>query len=612
MSSEVPTYPGKNRTLSLVRRICQAVSSFTLLASLVLVSAALASCAGSSIKNNTADTTAKEPVQAKTNTEPKLQNLPNVELTAGLMYKLLLSDIARQRNSNDLALATLVDTAVETRDPRLAAQATRQAVVLSQYGTAVQMARLWLELVPDNLDVHQTMGNLLVIEKQPERALSHYSKALALADEKNRSLLLKQISGTLVRYGSPQQALELIEKLATEYPDSADVTLALASIASKLKEYGIAATAIDRTLLLDPDNSNAATFKFGLFLLNKKTSEAEHFASSFLKKHPTAILLRTALARHYLETNKLKQAEKEYLIIHKQDETSIIAPMALALIRINNKKLDDATMYLEKVLLLQPNNNLARLYLGDIAAQQKKLDDAIQWYRSVTEKGQLFKARLRLVDVILQRDGVDAAMRELEAIHAVSPIQQVDIILLQHDLLLEAGREDEALQVINAALADSPDDIRLLYARAMIAARRGDIAGLEKDLKHLLKIDPDHAQALNAYGFTLADLTDRYKEAYSLIRAALKLKPGDPYILDSMGWVEYRMGNYGVAEDYLRKALAKRNDSEIASHLVEVLQDAGKTREARRVWTKANKDFPENEKLQMVGKKLKGKRSGER
>jgi len=576
----------------------------SLLASLVLVSATLASCAGSPVEKNTAETTVKEPFQAVTDAGSKPLNLPDVELTGELMYKLLLSDIARQQNNNDLALAALVDTAIETRDPRLAAQATRQAVFSSQYGTAIKMARLWLELVPDDLDVHQTMGNLLVVKKLPEQALAHYSKALSLTGEKNRSQLLKQISSTLVRYGSQKQALELIEKLATEYPDSADVALAHASVAGKLKEYGIAATVIDRTLSLDPDNSNAATFKFGLLLLNHKTIQAEQFAGSFLKKHPTALLLRTALARHYLEANKLKQAEKEYLVIHKQDETSIIAPMALALIRIDSGKLDDATKYLEKVLLLQPENDLARLYLGDITSQQKKLDDSIQWYRSVTEKGQLFKARLRLVDVIMERDGFDAAMRELEAIHAESPRQQVDIILLQHDLLIEAGRDDEALQIINMALADNPDDIDLLYSRAMIAARREDVAGLEKDLQHVLKIEPNHAQALNAYGFTLADLTDRYEEAYSLIKAALKQKPGDPFILDSMGWIEYRMGNYSVAEDYLRTALAKRNDPEIAYHLVEVLLAAGKTREARKAWAKANKKFPKDEKLQAVGEKL--------
>ena len=138
----------------------------------------------------------------------------------------------------------------------------------------------------------------------------------------------------------------------------------------------------------------------------------------------------------------------------------------------------------------------------------------------------------------------------------------------------------------------------------MIAARREDVAALEKDLLRVLEIKPGHTQSLNALGFTLTDLTDRHKEAYSLITAALKQKPGDPFILDSMGWVEYRLGNLESAEKYLRKALAKRNDPEIAAHLSEVLFAAGKKREARKIWIKANKEFPDNDKLERARKIL--------
>jgi len=591
-----------NRTLSLVKKFCQAVSYFALLA---LASATLISCATNTGKNTNTELNQQGGQPSDTDdTSVSLENLPNVELSADLMYKIMLSDLARQQNRNDLALAALVDVAIETRDPRLAAQATRQAVISSQYGTAIQMARLWQELSPDSVDVHQTLGNLFVVEKQPEQAIEYYSKALALADEKNRSLLLKQISATLIRYDSQQQALTLIEQLATEYPDSADVALAHASVAGTLKEYDIANSAIDRTLALDPDNTNAAVFKFSLLLLQKKDIDAEKFANKFLKKHPDSIVLRTTLARYYLESNKLKEAEKEYLIIHRQDDTSIIAPMALALIRMDSKKYDDATRYLEKVLELQSDNDLARVYLGDIATLQKRLDDAVQWYRSVTDQEQLFSARLRMVDVIMERDGADAALRELEALHPVSSSQHIDIILLKNELLTKGGRVKEARELINAALADSPDDIDLLYARAMIAASNKDVAGLEKDLLRVLELKPGHVQALNAYGFTLADLTERYKEAYSLISAALKQKPGDPYILDSMGWVEFRLGNYTEAEAYLRRALEKRNDPEIASHLAQVLLAAGKTREAKKVWTKANKDFPDNDKLMAVRQKI--------
>jgi tetratricopeptide (TPR) repeat protein len=600
----MPTFSGMNRTLSLVRKFCQATSYFALLA---LASAVLVSCAGNTGKKTTADVTSSDTRAADTEAETEAipQNLPDVELTPDLMYKLMLSDLAIQRNSNELALAALVDAAIETHDPRLAAQATRLAVISSQFGTAIQMARLWLDLSPDSVDAYQTLGNLLVVDKQPEQAVEYYSKALALTGEKNRSQILNQISSTLLRYSSQEHALILIEKLASEYPDSADVALAHASVAAKLKEYGVANSAIDRALALDPDNLDAAVFKFSLLLLQKKGTEAEKFASQFLKKHAKAIELRAALARHYLESSKLKAAEKEYLVIHRQDKTSIIAPMALALIRMDSKKYDDASSYLEKVLELQADNDLARIYLGDIATLQKRLDDAAQWYRSVTDKEQLFTARLRLVDVIMERDGVEAALRELEAIHSESPSQQVDIILMQNELLIESGHVDEALELINSALTDNPDNIDLLYARAMISARKEDVAGLEKDLLRVLEIQPGHVQTLNAYGFTLADLTDRYEEALSLISAALKKKPGDPFILDSMGWVEFRLGNLDAAESYLRKALAKRNDPEIAYHLSEVLLAAGKTREAKKVWSKANREFPGNEKLNKVRQKFK-------
>ena len=590
--------------MSLVRKFCQAARYFTLLA---FVSAALVSCAGDTVKKTTIDTASSDISEAETKAEATMENLPNVELSPDLMYKLMLSDIASQQNNSELALAALVDSAIETRDPRLAAQATRMAVIASRFPTAIKMALLWQQLSPDNIDVYQTLGNLLIVENQPEQALVYYSKALSLTGDEGRSQLLKQISSTLIRYSSQAQALILIEKLATEYPDSADVALAHASVASNLKEYDVATRAINRTLVLDPDSDNAAVFKFSLLVVQDKNSEAEKFAIQFLKKHPKSIALRSALARYYLETDKLEAAENEYLIIHRQDETSVIAPMALALINIERKNYNEATLYLEKVIALQSNNDLARVYLGDIAAEQKRLDDAIQWYRSVTDSEQLFTARLRLVDVVKQRDGVDAALRELEAMHPETSPQQVDMILLKNELLIEAGRDDEARELINDALEDNPDDIDLLYARAMIAARNEDVASLEKDMLRILEIKPGHVQSLNAYGFTLADLTDRYTEAYSLISAAHKQKPNDPYILDSMGWVEFKLGNYTEAESYLRTALAKRNDPEIAYHLTEVLLAAGKQREAKTIWSQAIKDFPNDKKLQIVGQKVNKK-----
>jgi tetratricopeptide (TPR) repeat protein len=490
-----------------------------------------------------------------------------------------------------------VETATVTRDPRLAAQATKQAVIAARYDTAIEMAQLWQELSPEDIDAHQTLGNLLVVRKKPEEASLHYSKAMSLTDSSKRDLLLTQISATLIRYASSEDAMTVIDRISADFPGLAAASIASARIASHFKDYAHASEVIDRALQLDPDNSDAAVIKFSLLILEKKTDEAETFAVDYLDKHPKETELRTSLARYYLENNELKKADREYTIIHRLDASSVIAPMALALIRIEEKDLDSASEYLERVLELQTNNDLARIYLGDIANRQERLDDAEQWYRAVTDEEQIFNARTRLVGVIRKRDGIEAALRELESIHPVSAVQQVELILTQNELLIEEDRLDDAQELLDKSLQETPDDIDLLYARAMIAARKEDVESLEKDLLRVLQIQPGHVQSLNALGFTLADLTDRYEEAYSLVNAAFKKKPNDPFILDSMGWVEYRLGNIKSAEDYLRRALELRNDPEIAAHLAEVLFVAGKKSEARRVWEKANDDFPDNKKL---------------
>ena len=193
----MPTFSGMNRTLSLVIKICQAMST---MASLSLASALLISCTSTAQNSSPAETLVEaEKTSAAAEIEVLPENLPEVELTAELLYKILLADLARQRSNNELALATMVDAAIETRDPRLAAQATRQAVISSQFATAIQMAELWQELSPDDVDAYQTLGNLLVVDKKPEQAAAYYSRALALTDKKKRNLLLTQISSTLIR-----------------------------------------------------------------------------------------------------------------------------------------------------------------------------------------------------------------------------------------------------------------------------------------------------------------------------------------------------------------------------------------------------------------------------
>ena len=195
-------------------------------------------------------------------------------------------------------------------------------------------------------------------------------------------------------------------------------------------------------------------------------------------------------------------------------------------------------------------------------------------------------------------------MAHLAEIVPDSVEDQVRIYLAHEELLRDAGRLEDAYAVLNAALADLPDDVELLYARGLITAHMDLLDVHERDMRRLIELKPDHAHAYNALGYTLADRTTRYEEARALIEKALSLKPNDPFILDSMGWVHYRLGNRDQARDYLQQALDLRLDPEIAAHLGEVLWMMDRHEEARAVWKRGESIDIKNKTLRETLRKF--------
>jgi len=210
--------------------------------------------------------------------------------------------------------------------------------------------------------------------------------------------------------------------------------------------------------------------------------------------------------------------------------------------------------------------------------------EAIDWYKQVTGERSL-RAIMRQA-FLLAELGETGEARNLLAQLRIQTDQNVisQSYQAESQILQEAGRDDEAMQVLDTALDILPGDIALRYNRALLAVGLGQIELAEKDLRQIIAVEPDNAAALNALGYTLADLTDRYAEAEELIRRAYGLQPQESSILDSMGWIAYRLERLPEAIRYLRQAWAITQVAEIAAHLGEVLWVSGQEEEARAVW----------------------------
>ena len=209
-----------------------------------------------------------------------------------------------------------------------------------------------------------------------------------------------------------------------------------------------------------------------------------------------------------------------------------------------------------------------------------------------------------MANVISRTQGADAAIKMLDELENLSDAQLAQVITAQANLLGQAKRFQESYELLGKAVSNMPNANDLIYDYAMAAERVQQFAVLETQLRKLIKIKPDFAQAYNALGYSFADRNVKLEEANKLIAKALELSPNDHYIMDSMGWVQYRLGNLDKAFEFLNKAYNLQNDTEIAAHLGEVLWKQGKQDEARKVWAEALKASPENDLLLKTIKKF--------
>lgn len=528
---------------------------------------------------------------------PPDAGLPDVDLDGDLLYNVLVGEIAANRGERETAVDSLMEAARISRDPRLAQRATRIALEAERFDLAMESASLWVELQPGEDTPLESLGLIMVEQGRVDDAQEQFSILLQkTADQPGPEL--RRIARLLGQSSSEDDALIVMTRIVEDYDDNADAHFAVAFLADRVNRNQLVLDSLDRALALRPGWEEAALGKLGHLVQNQYPRDRiDAFARDFLVANPDTTRLRISYARYLVEQEDAQAALEQFQTVLEYAPESTAGLLSAGLLSIEQERYREAREYLVRHLELTPDNDQIRLYLGQIAEQRERYGEAENWYREVSDPGHLFNARLQLAAVINERQGPEAALTHLDTVSAADEGEFVRLALTRERVLREANELPRAKKVLDDAVARYPGNNDLLYARGLLAAQLDRIGEHEQDMRTLLEEDPNNAHALNALGYTLADATDRVEEAHELISKALSMRPEDPFILDSMGWVQYRLGNHQDAIQYLERALSKRDDAEIAAHLGEVLWVTGEKERARDIWTRARRENPDNNTL---------------
>jgi tetratricopeptide (TPR) repeat protein len=535
--------------------------------------------------------------------EVRKSPLPDVELSEELLYKIMLAEIAVQRGQPHVAVPAYLELARDTRDPRIAQRATEVAWNARFQSAALEAATIWLQVDPKSTRARQIIAALLVNQANLSEAQPHLEKWLA-ADRENVGQSFLQLNALLARHKNKPGVLELMRGLAEQYPDVPEARLAVAQAAWNAKDEPLALKEARAALALRPDWEIAALF-VAQVLQRRSDEEAIQYLGGYLEGYPNSRDVRLNYARLLVNVKRYAEARRQFEVLVREYPQNAEVSMAVALLAVQAKDYDAAEAQLKRVLELDYKDpDAARIYLGQVNEERERFDEALKWYSSVNPGGQYINAQGRYAGVLAKQGRLADARQHLQQVTARSNVERVQLTQAEAQLLREANAYQEAFDVLGQALEKMPNTPDLLYDYAMAAEKVDRIDVVEANLRKLIKIRPDHAHAYNALGYTLADRNQRVEEAHDLIQAALKLSPDDPFILDSMGWVLYRMGRSEEGLVYLQRAYKERPDAEIAAHLGEVLWVLGRREEARRIWGGALKDHPKNEALQKTVKRF--------
>jgi len=513
-----------------------------------------------------------------------------------VLFMLMTAEIAGQRGQYDVALEGYLEAAKRVHDPRLTERAAMIAMYMKDGNLMNEAVSLWLKQDPDNLSARKIAALTALRSENKQRAIAQLN-ALFKLDPDGFEKTLFELAGALQKDISVPFLYDVMEGLAQKQPNQASVYFIQALLASDMKNKTLAEQKVAQAIRLQPDWDKALLLQAQLAIYAEDYRRAENLLKNNVLKYPDNSKYKQMLAQVLIKEAKYEEAGEIYEKLINSDPNDYDSQFFLGLAHMQLDRAEKAEDIFNQLLNQKEWSNQAGFYLGKIEEKRENTEKALSWFDKVADGPFQFEAGVTSIALLAKTKQYVRAEQRLQELQKQFPKQKPRIVLVQAELYSQQKQYGKAYEFLTKELNNAPDQEELLYSRALMADRLGKLDVMETDLRKILAKSPDNVEALNALGYSLADKTTRYAEAEIYLLHALRIKPQEPVILDSYGWLKYKMGNHQVALDYLQRAYDKQPENEIAAHLAEVLWVMGRQEDARKLYEKAVEKAPGDQYL---------------
>jgi len=515
------------------------------------------------------------------------------------LYQTITAELLAQQGDIEQASEAYFRLAFDTRDLGIVQRATQFASAAGDLNGMIQLGVLWTELDATDINPHLMVSYQLLEAGRFEDAVNHMARIIDL----NGEIDFSAISRRTERLNTERRnrLIANLRDLHELYPDEDSIHYTIVELLDQNQQTQDALIELQSLRQIYGNGPPVVLIESQLLIKLGQTDRGLRVLRDGVRAFSEDKPLRFTYARRLIQAEDYPAAKRQFEILVEQDPNDFETMYSIALLDIEMGDLEEAGSYFERLLQANHRPEDAHYYLGYINEELQQLDEAIRHYRAVPiGTANFVAAQQQATRFAIELGELDEAHDWLVSLSRGQPRLEVVFTSIESAALMEAGEFERTRELLDEMLERYPNDVDLLFARVLMHDNLGDMAASERDLRQIIAVNPNDARALNHLGYMLADRTDRFEEALVLLEQAIALSPDDPAIIDSLAWVQYKLGRNEEALFNLRRAFAAFPDHEVASHLGEVLWVLGRQDEAVQVWTDALEERPDSELLKNV------------